>query len=113
MFEIIEKQKIVNSDLIRFISKNTLDPLFLLPEIQRRKVKPFWQYLKNSIYNLPKELIIKTTNIPLFRHISNPKNSLGIEFEAGIYILTKYLQKKIPPRRCKELTPIFMHNYEC
>ena len=96
MFNEIEELNIINDELFKYISSSQLDPLFLLPEIQNKKIQPYFNYLKEAISKIPSDLIDNTLNDPNVNYFLNLNNPLGKDFEAGLSILTAYFQKKIP-----------------
>lgn len=96
MFNEIEKLNIINVELFKYVSSSQLDPLFLLPDMQNKKIQPHFNYLKEAIYKIPLYLIDSTLNDPNVNFYLNLNNPLGKDFEAGLSILTRYFQKKIP-----------------
>lgn len=96
MFNEIEELNIINDELFKYVSSSQLDPLFLLPNIQNKEIQPYFNYLKETIHKIPLDLIDSTLNDPNIKFFLNLNNPLGKDFEAGLSILTKYFQKKIP-----------------
>lgn len=96
MYNEIEKLNIIKDELFKYISSNQLDPLFLLPEIQDKRIQPYFNYLKEAIDKIPLKIVENTLNNPNLKHVLNLNNPLGENFEAGLHILTSYFQMKIP-----------------
>ena len=86
----------LDRSLFAFYSSNSLDPLFLVPEVVRDKNHPQHYATMVILDSIPEVEVEKILNDSKFRFLLTTNGSEAMEQAARVSYLTRFLQKEIP-----------------